>query len=1087
MPLAPSVVRTTKFSNFERVPIKVPSCVLFEQSRAAPGPRMAPPSDTPRLLDLLTDTPDVAALHYALGKVGTDRTKRSTVAIRGLNPVGVEITRLLVKSGVGEIRLTDDAEATEGFSPLVTEADVAATDMFTRDDIGKPRLTCVLANLKERHPDKNVMKYDWLDDVDVLVTAWDIESHDYVDEAKDSVSKIVVQRGGVHVLAAAPGLFAFVRATHPPAKTDFEIVNSDARVTKAPVSMLESVVPIHTNSDMSKEATRALVTVCDTNAHGLRVGDGVEFFRTRDFSNWGKVVDVTGLHAFVVEGLPGMFSLDPLHCSLTQGAYVRQQRRIDAYVGDGFETVRSYEGSEEKSEHKVGKRKRSNDAPSAQPFVLAREIQSVSSFTFDADACTTPPSVNASLCATMFTQLNGHVDCSQFDSTDVSTRAVVALRRGARVSFPPSVGVAASVAAHEALKIVAGVQVPLGANGSQRRWFAHDFLELEPESTTGNAPAVSVSDLLGTSVVEDIHNMKRVELAASGRVGQEVLWQLQRIGKDLLNKEGPYSPIDEISDLDTLDLLIVATEGFSGRREACSLSTKHRFSLIDVGVDNHAVSTYVAAVDTTAPWSVSGARDPSDPEYPSCVLNNFPHIFPHCAKWARDVYDKWFMNLPDQVTEVFNSLMELIHEDKKSISVETVSKQLERFSDLHDVRFICEYLLHSLETGVSVPSLEIGVAWAKQLFYRFFIEGPTKALSANPLDAKTRDGSSFWSGTKRPPTPLTYDVNNPNHLSFVVAAVKIHGCFGATDLECLVELACESRENDFQSTTESEEETRTRLIAEVHEKFAALAKAVEMAKAERDAAASVPAAVEANKLREVELEEGEEEGDEESDLLEQYRYGTADPKFAKKMISAAAACRAEVYDIPAPSEFDLAFVATGSRPETPAPAVFAAALVAVETIKIAKCLGSNVTADNRATQNTNLRCSYASLGRLANATACPFPLSVKVAKTSEATPDLSFTPWDSIKLDGRGDVTLQILLDVFKKQVGLEPSMISHGASLLFADFHNQQKPETEKRMSTPLCELFSETTAEFVTLSITACDENDDDVDIPDVRVMIR
>ena len=84
-------------------------------------------------------------------------------------------------------------------------------------------------------------------------------------------------------------------------------------------------------------------------------------------------------------------------------------------------------------------------------------------------------------------------------------------------------------------------------------------------------------------------------------------------------------------------------------------------------------------------------------------------------------------------------------------------------------------------------------------------------------------------------------------------------------------------------------------------------------------------------------------------------------------------------------------------------------------------------------------------------------------------------------------MTLQILLDVFKKQVGLEPSMISHGASLLFADFHNQQKPETEKRMSTPLCELFSETTAEFVTLSITACDENDDDVDIPDVRVMIR
>ena len=34
----------------------------------------------------------------------------------------------------------------------------------------------------------------------------------------------------------------------------------------------------------------------------------------------------------------------------------------------------------------------------------------------------------------------------------------------------------------------------------------------------------------------------------------------------------------------------------------------------------------------------------------------------------------------------------------------------------------------------------------------------------------TNSGAPFWSGPKRAPTPLDFDINNPTHLNFVIAA-----------------------------------------------------------------------------------------------------------------------------------------------------------------------------------------------------------------------------------------------------------------------------------------------------------------------------
>jgi hypothetical protein len=551
-------------------------------TRSGAAARMASPSVTPRLLDLLSDTPELASLRYALGEAGTDRAAKSVVAIRGLNAVGVEIARLLLKSGIGEIRVVD-----EPHGALVTENDVAATDgVYTKTDIGKPRAACFIRNMKL---DKSTTKLglvqpsSWRADeftkgvgkeedveignddlaIDVLITAWDFDSHEkYLDEQSDWLARSVIKKGGAHLLAAAPGFFAFVRATHPnaekskkneknesPYDSDFEpksdaAARVDSRLTKAPVSMLESVVPVYTElgadstdskdskdskgskdtSSYTRQSTKILrlVTVCDANAHGLRLGDSVVFFDAfetrRENKTFAKVVSVEGLHSFTVEFGAGTLFPDPdalptaTRRGLSQGAYVRQRGRTDFYENDGFDAARDFETHVENDdddfevevevevevEGGTRKRKRASLVSSRPPFVVPEvsplvvhpfEIQSVSSFlidkgtvggddhghaigvtennpdtaqgTDDHGLAGVPPSVAAARVASGFARLKmGDDDAAGENRRNLSSKTVVflnqSLKRGARVAFPPCVAIAASLAAHECLKVRVG-------------------------------------------------------------------------------------------------------------------------------------------------------------------------------------------------------------------------------------------------------------------------------------------------------------------------------------------------------------------------------------------------------------------------------------------------------------------------------------------------------------------------------------------------------------------------------------------------------------------------------------------------------
>ena len=191
--------------------------------------------------------------------------------------------------------------------------------------------------------------------------------------------------------------------------------------------------------------------------------------------------------------------------------------------------------------------------------------------------------------------------------------------------------------------------------------------------------------------------------------------------------------------------------------------------------------------------------------------------------------------------------------------------------------------------------------------------------------------------------------------------------------------------------------------------------------------------------------------------------------------------------------------ACGEMKGAPAAAALAGALVAIETHKLAAVKAASLRdesealfgiieggVDPKAFVQRPFRHTYASVGDWsACVSAAPSLVQTQIAKTISKG-DLRWSVWDVIDMDCRDGLTLRGFIERFEREVGLQCGMVSHGASLLYADFMNRAK--IKERLESPLASAMKlGEDATHATLSVGACDENDDDVDIPEVRVRFR
>eukprot|EP01130_Rhizamoeba_saxonica_P017932 TRINITY_DN8834_c0_g1_i1.p1 TRINITY_DN8834_c0_g1~~TRINITY_DN8834_c0_g1_i1.p1 ORF type:complete len:1029 (-),score=232.31 TRINITY_DN8834_c0_g1_i1:21-3107(-) len=149
--------------------------------------------------------------------------------------------------------------------------------------------------------------------------------------------------------------------------------------------------------------------------------------------------------------------------------------------------------------------------------------------------------------------------------------------------------------------------------------------------------------------------------------------------------------------------------------------------------------------------SYGDSTDPPETETPLCILHSFPHNIEHCLQWGREIiFEEYFVDHPNIVKNYL--------EDPNYISKQPPMMK--------------KPALETLSTSLlnKETSFKDCIVWARYIFEDCFSSKLKQLLFTFPLDYVDKDGVPFWSGTKKPPTPVVFDIENQMHLNFIVSA-----------------------------------------------------------------------------------------------------------------------------------------------------------------------------------------------------------------------------------------------------------------------------------------------------------------------------
>ena len=390
--------------------------------------------------------------------------------------------------------------------------------------------------------------------------------------------------------------------------------------------------------------------------------------------------------------------------------------------------------------------------------------------------------------------------------------------------------------------------------------------------------------------------------------------------------------------------------------------------------------------------SYSSSHDPPEKSIPMCTLKNFPNAIEHTLQWARDDFEGLFKQSAEQAYLYLNDPQFLDRTCKLSgnqpvETLEAVKKVL-------------------TERTTSFPEC---VKWARLYFDQQYNHQIKQLLFNFPPDYKTSTGAPFWSGPKKCPHPIEFDVNNPLHLDYVVAAANLRAFLynvpqvGDRNQVASILASIPPEEipvftpkqnlkiavNDAELNNNS---TGNHLDA--NEQFTQL-------QTELPSVAELAGV----KICPIEFEKDD------------------DTNFHIDFIVAASNLRAENYEIPPADRHKSKLIAGRIIPAIATTTALVSGLVFVELYKLAQGFKSSL----EPYKNGFINLALPFFG---------FSTPIEVPKMRYY--DHEFTIWDRFEV--KGELTLKEFIDYFKEKHRLSITMISQGNTLLYSFFLSKEK-----------------------------------------------
>ncbi|XP_067835670.1 ubiquitin-like modifier-activating enzyme 1 isoform X1 [Heptranchias perlo] len=442
--------------------------------------------------------------------------------------------------------------------------------------------------------------------------------------------------------------------------------------------------------------------------------------------------------------------------------------------------------------------------------------------------------------------------------------------------------------------------------------------------------------------------------------------------------------------------------------------------------------------------SYSSSQDPPEKSIPICTLKNFPNAIEHTLQWARDEFEGLFKQPAENVNQYIQD-----------------SKFMERTLKLPGAQplEVLEAAFKSLVTE-RPKTWEDCVTWARNHWQIQYNNNIRQLLHNFPPDQVTTSGTPFWSGPKRCPHPLEFDVTNTLHMDYVVAAANLfaqtYGIKGSRDTTHIIEiLKCVKvpiftpksgvkihvSDQELQNSNASVDDSRLEELKTTLPSLEALS---------------------TFRMYPIEFEKDD------------------DTNFHMDFIVAASNLRAENYDIPPADRHKSKLIAGKIIPAIATTTAAVVGLVCLELYKIAFGHGKLESFKNGF---MNLALPF-------------FGFSEPIAAPKHTYYDKEWTLWDRFEVTGvkpsGEEMTLKQFLDYFKNEHKLEITMLSQGVSMLYSFFMPAAK--LKERIEQPMTEIVTKVSKKKIGKHVKALvfelccnDENDEDVEVPYVRYTIR
>lgn len=946
---------------------------------------------------------------YVLGHEAMKRMGSSHILVAGLRGLGVEIAKNIALAGVKSLTLFDPKPA--------AIQDLSSQFFLHPEDVGKARADVTAPRVSELNPYTPVGIHpaeDLTSDLEQLKKYQVVVLTDTPLKDQLKIAEFCHNNGVFVVITDTFGLFGNIF-------TDFgKSFTCGDPTGENPLSGIVAGID-----------TDGLVSALDETRHGLEDGDFVTFTEVEgmDELNDGtprkisvkgpytfSIGDVSGLGQYKRGGLytqvkmPKIMNFEPLSTQLKKpellvADFAKFDRPAQMHVG--FQALHAFAES-----HKGELPRPHNDADAQEVLKLAQEIAA-----------------------------------SSEDKPELDEKVLKELSYQARGDLSPMAAFFGGLAAQEVLKSVSGKFHPI------KQWLYFDSLESLPTSVQRNAelckPLGSRYDgqivVFGKEYQEKLSNVKQF-LVGAGAIGCEMLKNWAMIGL----ATGPQGSIS-VTDNDQIEksnlnrqFLFRSKDVGKAKSECASLAvqamnpdlkgkivmmkdrvgqeTEHVFDEnfwealdgVTNALDNVDARTYVdrrcvffhkplldsgtlgtkgntQVVLPRQTESYSSSQDPPEQSFPMCTLRSFPNRIEHTIAWAKDLFHTYFAG-PSDIVNAY-----LTQKDYLGSALKQSGNEKQTLDTLR------EYLVTD-----KPESFDDCIEWARKQFEKQYNNAIQQLLFNFPKDSQTSSGQPFWSGPKRAPDPLKFDINNPTHYSFIVSGANLHafnyGIKPSTDrdhisavLESMiipdfkpdpgVKIQADDKEPDPNANTGEDDDNA---------KLSQIAKSL-----------PPPSSLGSFRLEPVEFEKDD------------------DTNFHIDFITAASNLRAENYKIVTADRHKTKFIAGKIIPAIATTTALVTGLVILELYKI---IDGKDDIEQYKNGFVNLALPFFGFSE-----PIASPKGTYKGHDGDVTIDKL---WDRFETK---DVTLQQFIDDFQAK-GLTISMISSGVSLLYASFYPASK-----------------------------------------------